>query len=84
MTPQELTQHANALKDNPLLTEIFDAIDDGLIEKSRTANTNNEKEMLAIVLGFQIKNEMIDFIRTCLNNEKVIEYNQSVQKRKIL
>jgi len=81
MTPQEITMHAEALKNNPLLTEIFDAIDTGLIEKSRAANPNNANENLAIILGFQIKDEMIDFIRSCLNNEKVVNYNQTKQKR---
>jgi len=81
MTPQEVVMHAKALADNPLLTELFDAIDDGLIEKSRRANPNNDNENKAIVLGFQIKEEMIDFIRVCINGNKVVEYNQSKQKR---
>lgn len=81
MTPEEITQHAKALADNPLLTEIFDAIDTGLIEKSRLANPNNQNDNLAIILGFQIKNEMIDFIRMCLHNEKVLKYNQKKVNR---
>ena len=81
MNQQEITMHAKLLADNPLLAEIFDAIDDGLMDKARQASPNNEKDMLAIVLGFQIKQEMIDFIRVCISEEKVVEYNQKKVNR---
>lgn len=81
MTPQETTMHAKLLADNPLLTEMFDAIESGLILKAKNANLSNDKELMAITLGFQIKEQMQQFIQICIDDEKVVEYNQKKQSR---
>jgi len=81
MNDQELTQYANELANNPLLQEIFNEIETSLTDRLKEANLANEKELMALTLGLQIKEQIVDFIQECTENEKVVQYNQKKQKQ---
>jgi len=75
MGAEERTARAKELLSNPLMREIFDGIEDGLIKKLSEADLSNHVELIAYTQGLQIREQMIKYIEDRVNDQKVVEFN---------
>jgi len=75
MGVEERTARAKELLSNPLMREIFDGIEDGLIKKLSEADLSNHVELIAYTQGLQIREQMIKYIEDRVNDQKVVEFN---------
>lgn len=76
MTPDERTVKAKEIISNPLMIEIFEGIEAGLTNQARYADLSNHTQLMAYTQGLQILEQMIEYIESRVNDQKVVEYNQ--------
>lgn len=83
MDKQDRLHHAKLLNDNPFFKEIMQAIENTNINDAKNANVTDAKEMLAIITGFQVTEQIMAYIRGCITSERVDEYKRE-QRDKII
>ena len=78
MTPEDRYSKAKELISNPLMIEIFMGIEEGLTNQARNADLSNHIQLMSYTQGLQILEQMIEYIESRVNDQKVVEYNQKV------
>ncbi len=66
---------AKQLQNNEVLQECFDSVNDGLIQAMQIVPMTDRDTQQAITLSFQVLNNIKQHIQTCINDEKIHEFN---------
>lgn len=75
------SQQAQFLKDNPLLKESFESVRSGLVKALEQVSITDRDKQQAITLSLQCLAQIEQYITSCIDDQKVAEFNLAQRKR---
>lgn len=80
MTPTDKSRAAKELTNNPLMQEILQEMETGLIGMAQEANLVDKEHCQVVIQGFQLLDQIASYIMQCIDEEKVEAFNLSLNR----